>query len=64
MPPRTFRTAKKTTSTAVRAFTGLRLGKSDQKMKVVKASQIHEQKRRLEEKRNEERRKFQQFSCN
>ncbi len=33
-------------------------------MRVVKASQIHEQKRQLEEKRNEEHRKFQQFSCN
>ena len=33
-------------------------------MKVVKASQIHKEKRRLEGKRNEERRKFQQLSCN
>ena len=64
MPPRAFRTGKKSTSPAARLFTGLRLGKADKKMKVMTASQLHEHRMRLEEKKkNEEHRKFQQLSC-
>ena len=60
MPRRAFQTGKKSTSSTARIFTGLRLGKADEKTKVVKASQIHEQRKWLEErKKNEERRKFQ-----
>jgi len=63
MPCHTFQTSKKSTSSAVRAFTGLQFGRADQKKKVVKASNIHEQMIRLEE-RKKECCKFQQLSCN
>ena len=58
MPPRAFTTGKKTTSSTARIFTGLRWGTADEKMKVVKTSQIREQRRQLKAE-NEERRKFQ-----
>jgi hypothetical protein len=65
MPPHTFQKGKKSTSSAVRIFTGRRFGKADEKVKVVKASQFHEIRKQLEEKKNaEERREFQQLSCN
>jgi hypothetical protein len=65
MPPRAFHTGKKSTSSTARIFTGLRLGKADKKVKVMKALHIHEQRKLLKErKKNEERRKFPQLSFN
>ena len=61
MTPRAFTTGRKTTSSTARIFTGLRWGTADEKVKVVKTSQIREQRKQLK-KENEKRRKFQQLS--
>jgi len=60
MPPHGFHAGKKTTSSTARIFNGLRFGKAADKMKVVKASHIHEERKQLEEKK---RRKSQQLFC-
>jgi hypothetical protein len=64
MPIRGFQTGKKSTSSTARIFTG-RLGRADDKVKVMKASRIHEQRRWLEEKKkNKERHKFPELCHN
>jgi len=50
MPPSGFYAGKKSTSSTARIFTGLRFGKSANKVKVVKPSHIQAERKRLEEK--------------
>jgi len=60
MPARGFQINKKLVTPAVRLYSGSRFGGKDQKVKVMKASQISKQKRQLDERRKkkEELRKY------
>jgi len=51
MPARGFQINKKLATPAVRLYSGSRFGGKDQKVKVMKASQISKQKRQLDERR-------------
>jgi hypothetical protein len=52
MPPRTFQICKR--APKGRVYSGSRLGGKDQKVKVLKASQIGERKKQVEERRKKE----------